>query len=122
MRKIFTCTPKTAVEEGNGVRATHLTNLATYAFRRPASPTDVDLLMEFYRSGAGEGLDQGIEMALARVLASPQFIYRIEEEPAAALRPGLSHQRKRPGLAPVVLPVESAPDAGELLRVATQRA
>ena len=30
--------------------------------------------------------DQGIELALGRILASPKFIYRIETEPAAALR------------------------------------
>ena len=39
--------------------------------------------MEFYEFGRKEkDFDQGIEMVLARVLASPQFIYRIEEEPA----------------------------------------
>jgi hypothetical protein len=38
--------------------------------------------MEFYRFGRKEkDFELGIEMALARVLASPQFIYRIEEEP-----------------------------------------
>ena len=41
------------------------------------------MLMGFYRSGREAGqFDQGIEMALARILASPQFVYRIEEEPA----------------------------------------
>ena len=40
--------------------------------------------MEFYTAGRKEkNFDAGIEMVLARVLASPQFIYRIEEEPAA---------------------------------------
>ena len=46
-------------------------------------------------------------MALARILASPQFIYRIEEEPAnVAAGPDVSHQRHRSGVAAVVLPVE----------------
>jgi hypothetical protein len=58
--------------------------LATRAFRRPANAADVDLLMRFYRAGRREkDFDVGIEMALARILASPQFIYRIEEEPAS---------------------------------------
>ena len=51
--------------------------------------------------------DHGIEMALARVLASPQFIYRIEERAGGRRAgPGLSHQRSRSGVAAVVLPVE----------------
>jgi len=64
--------------------------LATRAFRRPATAADVDLLMPFYQGGRREctgtaspcPFERGIEMALARILASPQFIYRIEEEPA----------------------------------------
>ena len=41
--------------------------------------------MEFYEQGRKEkDFDDGIEMVLARILASPQFIYRIEEEPATA--------------------------------------
>ena len=41
--------------------------------------------MTFYQSGRKEGdFDHGIELVLARVLASPKFIYRIEAEPATA--------------------------------------
>jgi hypothetical protein len=44
-------------------------------------------LTEFYDFGRKEGgFEDGVEMVLARVLASPQFIYRIEEEPA--VKPG----------------------------------
>ncbi len=40
--------------------------------------------MDFYSVGRRErDFEQGVEMVLARILASPQFIYRIEEEPAA---------------------------------------
>ena len=39
--------------------------------------------MGFYDLGRGEkDFELGIETAIARILASPQFIYRIEEEPA----------------------------------------
>jgi hypothetical protein len=86
-RKIFVCTPKTASEETACARRI-VSNLATHGFRRPATPADVSELMEFYQFGRKEkDFDQGIEMALARVLASPQFIYRIEEELVGA-RPG----------------------------------
>jgi hypothetical protein len=67
-------------EEGCARRI--LDALATRAFRRPATAADVDLLMQFYQGGRREkDFDVGIETALARILASPQFIYRIEEEP-----------------------------------------
>src|SRR5439155_515090 len=60
-----------------------VTSLATRAFRRRAAPADVNLLMTFYEAGRKEsGFDKGIEQVLARVLASPKFIYRIEAEPA----------------------------------------
>jgi mono/diheme cytochrome c family protein len=80
-RKILICTPKTAAEETSCARRI-VSNLALHAFRRPPTPADVDTLMEFYDYGRKEkNFEQGIEMALARVLSSPQFIYRIEEEP-----------------------------------------
>ena len=80
-RKIFTCTPKTAAEETACARRI-ATNLATYAFRRPATQADVNVLMTFYEQGRKEkNFETGIEMVLARILSSVQFIYRIEEEP-----------------------------------------
>jgi hypothetical protein len=82
-RKIFICTPKTAAEETACARRI-ITNLTTYAFRRPAVQADVNLLMAFYEQGRKEkDFETGIEMVLARILASPQFIYRIEEEQPA---------------------------------------
>jgi mono/diheme cytochrome c family protein len=80
-RKIFTCRPTGAADE-TGCARRILTTLATRAFRRPASQQDVNGLMEFYQQGRKEGtFDDGIEMALARILAAPKFIYRIEAEP-----------------------------------------
>src|SRR5437773_7410950 len=81
-KAIFLCKPASAAEEGACARRI-ITNLATTAFRRPVTAADVDPLMEFYQAGRKEGdFNAGIEMALARILASPKFIYRIEEEPA----------------------------------------
>jgi len=90
-RKVFVCTPKTKAEEAACARRI-VTNLATFAFRRPATAADIDVLMEFYEFGKKEkDFDQGIEMALARVLASPQFIYRIEEQPVGT-RAGVAYR------------------------------
>ena len=119
-RKIFVCTPKTAAEETTCARRI-VSNLATYAFRRPASPADVNLLMEFYKFGRQEkDFDQGIELVLARVLASPQFIYRIEEEPVA-IKTSQSYRVNDVDLASRLsfFLWSSAPDA-ELMRVASQ--
>ena len=90
-RKIFICTPATAAEESTCARRI-ITNLATKAFRRPATTADVNILLDFYKQGRGEGVfDDGIEFVLARLLASPQFVYRIEEEPATS-KPGQAYR------------------------------
>ena len=89
--KIFICTPKTAAEETPCARKI-VSNLAMFGYRRPVTAADVDLLMDFYAFGRKEkDFDQGIEMALARVLASPQFIYRIEEQMVGS-RPGQAYR------------------------------
>ena len=81
-RRIFVCRPTGPNDTACARRI--LTRLATNGFRRPATTADVDLLMEFFAAGRAEkDFDLGIELALARILASPQFIYRVEEAPAA---------------------------------------
>ena len=43
---------------------------------------DLDVLLDFYRLGRGEGsFDDGIRRALQRVLVSPSFLFRIETDP-----------------------------------------
>jgi hypothetical protein len=81
-RRLFVCRPTAAADEAVCARKI-VTQLATRAFRRPPAAGDVDTLMKFFQSGRKEGdFDHGVEMVLARVLASPKFIYRIEAEPA----------------------------------------
>ena len=73
---IFVCDPKTAGEPACARQITE--NLARRAFRRPVTSQDMNRLMPFYESGRRNGgaFDQGIEQAVAAVLASPQFLYR----------------------------------------------
>ena len=81
-RKIFVCRPAGPRDETNCAQRI-VTKLATQAFRRPATADDVKALMEFYAQGRKErDFDFGIELALARILAAPKFVYRIETEPA----------------------------------------
>ncbi|HMB74375.1 MAG TPA: DUF1592 domain-containing protein, partial [Gammaproteobacteria bacterium] len=63
------------------------------AFRRPATDADLALLMEFFAVGREEGgsFDYGIEAALQRILADPDFIYRSEIEPDG-LEPGTPYR------------------------------
>jgi mono/diheme cytochrome c family protein len=60
-----------------------LTTLARRAYRRPVTDQDIAPLMAFYRDGRQKGsFDTGVQLALRRLLASPTFIFRVEEDPA----------------------------------------
>jgi hypothetical protein len=81
-RAIFSCRPASAAEEAACAR-TILTTLARRAYRGPVSAAEVNTLVDFYRQARqGADFDTGIQQALARILVSPRFVYRIEEEPA----------------------------------------
>ena len=79
--KVLTCYPESVAEEAGCAREI-IATLAGKAFRRPTSDADVDTMMSFFDSGrANGGFDAGIEAALQRILADPEFIYRSEIEP-----------------------------------------
>jgi hypothetical protein len=64
-----------------------VSRLASQAFRRTATERDLSALMSLYEKGAAEGdegFEAGIRMALEGILASPRFVFRFEEPPAAA--------------------------------------
>ena len=88
LRKVFSCRPSKV--EGPAATASEdacaksvLTTLARRAYRRPAAPADVQALLAFYNEGRHGGtFEDGIELALRRLLASPQFLVRAERESA----------------------------------------
>ena len=81
-RVVFTCKPATAAEEAPCARKI-LTALARRAYRGPVSAPDVAMLMGFYEQGrTNADFESGVQEALARILVSPKFLYRVEEEPA----------------------------------------
>ena len=84
-RRIFTCVPANARAEAACAKQI-LSGLARRAYRQPISETDLQRIMKFYESGRANtengGFDAGIRTALQRILASPQFIFRIERDPA----------------------------------------
>jgi mono/diheme cytochrome c family protein len=83
-KKIFVCRPATPKDEAPCAR-TIISSLVKHAFRRPAKTSEIASLMEFYQAGRSDGgsFDDGIEAALQRILADPEFVYRLEPEPAA---------------------------------------
>jgi mono/diheme cytochrome c family protein len=86
-QKIFVCRPTGVADEPPCARKI-VANLASHAFRRPISAAETQSLMAFYDAGRKDGdFEHGLEMALARILADPRLIYRIESEPAN-VKPG----------------------------------
>jgi hypothetical protein len=60
-----------------------LAALVRRAYRRPIADGDLARPLEFFRQGRADGdFDSGIELALASVLVNPQFLFRIERDPA----------------------------------------
>ena len=81
--RIFTCRPSSQGEEPACAKKI-ISTLARHAYRRPVTDADVEPLLNFYRSGrqgANGSFDKGIEMALRRILADPQFVFRFERDP-----------------------------------------
>jgi hypothetical protein len=82
LHKVFTCRPTSVSQEEPCAKAI-LSTLTRHAYRRPATARDVESLMSFYFEGRLAGtFDDGIELALRRLLTSPQFLVRAEKEPA----------------------------------------
>jgi mono/diheme cytochrome c family protein len=85
-RRIFVCHPATPADE-TPCASKILSALARRAYRRPATPDDVQTLLGFYaHARAGEGFDAGIRAALERVLVGPDFLFRIEADPEGIAR------------------------------------
>ena len=97
IRKVFTCRPSTASQEEPCAKEI-VSTLARRAYRRPTTAEDLEGLMGFYQEGRKSGanaspvgrsnqtmtgtFEDGIELAVRRILASPQFVVRLEREPA----------------------------------------
>ena len=89
--RIFTCEPGSDAASAADCAADILSGLARRAFRRPVTGEDVDRLLVFYEQGAATGgFDGGIELALRRLLVSPELLFRIVEDPAG-LAPGTAY-------------------------------
>jgi mono/diheme cytochrome c family protein len=90
-RKVFVCRPLTAAEEIPCARRI-VSQLAGQANRRPAANEEIESLMQFYADARKDkDFEAGIRAALQALLASPQFLFRLEEMPAG-LKPGQTYR------------------------------
>ena len=81
-RRIFVCRPAGPGDEEPCAERI-LATLARRAYRQPATGADVAELLRFYQAGRREGgFERGVQEALARILVSPRFLFRIERDPA----------------------------------------
>src|SRR5262249_32571346 len=82
LRKVMICRPVNAGQEQACAKQI-LSALTRRAYRRPITEQDLEASMSFYEEGRKVGtFDDGIELALRRLLASPQFLVRAEKEPS----------------------------------------
>jgi hypothetical protein len=88
---LFVCNPASAADE-TPCATKILSKLARRAYRRSTTDDDVQTLLSFYKRARGSGtFDAGIRAALERVLVSPDFLFRIEADPAGAA-PGATYR------------------------------
>ena len=75
--------PETDASEGGCARQI-ISTLVRRAYRRAPTEADVEPLLAFYQEERNKtgNFEAGIEMALRRILADPEFIFRFEPPPA----------------------------------------
>ena len=84
-REIFVCQPEPREDE-EACATTILSRLARRAYRRPVTAGDVQTLLGFFETGRNNGgsFDAGVQLALERLLVDPDFLLRLQREPAGA--------------------------------------
>ncbi len=82
--RIFICRHRQGEHSEDCAREV-VANLARRAYRRPVTATDVDPLLGLVRQAqaAGDSFEEGVRLALQAMLLSPNFLFRIERDPAA---------------------------------------
>ena len=95
--RVFVCRPdseqRTPTPDAEACAATILGSVVRRAFRRPVAAADVAPLLDFYRLGHAEqgSFDGGIQVALKALLMSPEFLFRIEQDPPDVV-PGMPYR------------------------------
>lgn len=80
--RIFLCRPEGGRDE-ESCAGRILTTFMRRAYRREVTESDLRSPLEFFRQASSvDGFEAGIEMALSSVLVSPDFLFRVEKDPA----------------------------------------
>jgi hypothetical protein len=83
-RKIFLCHPASSSDEIPCAKQI-VTNLVRRAFRSAPADADIEAFLGFYQQARTKSnFDTGVEMALRRILADPEFVFRFEMPPPSA--------------------------------------
>ncbi len=81
-RKVFVCRPANQGEEESCAKKV-LSTMARRAYRRPVTDADLQVPLKLYHDGrTAAGFDAGIERGLRALLVSPEFLFRVEKDPA----------------------------------------
>jgi len=80
-QQLLSCRPDTAADEAACVREI-LATLARRAFRRAVTDEDIAAPLAFYEAerASGGDVDQGLRAAVARLVVSPFFLFRVETD------------------------------------------
>lgn len=80
-QRLLSCNPAAAADEQGCVREI-LSQLARRAFRRSVSDADIAAPLAFYEAerASGGDVDQGLRAAVARLVVSPFFLFRVETD------------------------------------------
>jgi mono/diheme cytochrome c family protein len=90
-RRIFSCTPTSQNDELSCAQAI-ISRLARQAFRRPVTDAETEFLFGYYKEGRrDDGFEGGIQRAVQAMIASPNFVFRLERAPAS-VAPGTNYR------------------------------
>jgi hypothetical protein len=120
LHKVFLCQPVGSTDEVPCAKKI-LSNLATQAFRRPATEGDLESLLGLYQRARNKGeFEDGIQLALQNIIADPEFLFRGESDSAGA-KPGEPYRISDLELASrLSFFLWSSPPDAELINVAAQ--
>jgi len=82
-KRVFVCKPASQADEPPCAKQI-ISTLVRRAYRRAPADADVEALLALYQEERNKtgNFEAGVEMALRRILADPEFIFRFEPPPA----------------------------------------
>jgi len=76
--RVFTCYPETEQEQ-DACADEIIGTLATRAYRRSLSPSEMEERLAYYYAAEKDGFENGIRTAIIGILASPHFLFRTDD-------------------------------------------